>query len=160
MKNSVQNYYGVEEYRTKAWDMIQKEMQCCGASGYKDYSSNVLVRGSKQLDSQGAIDMTLSAAATPSSYMVPRSCCLDVGESMCDKARSIPLTSSIPLIGDSFTSSHIYKEGCAEKFIDWVESQSPYFIGTLIGIGSIQILCLMFTCILIFAYRARRSYKN
>ncbi len=81
-------------------------MKCCGATGYKDYSSNILI---KPQEAQGAIDMTLSAIA-PSSYEVPRSCCMDVADSQCDKARTIPFTASIPLVGDVFTSSLIYKE--------------------------------------------------
>lgn len=44
-------------------------MKCCGATGYKDYSSSILLRGNKPQEAQGAIDMTLSAIA-PTSYEV------------------------------------------------------------------------------------------
>ncbi|ODN01272.1 CD63 antigen [Orchesella cincta] len=155
MKNSVQNLYGVDEYRTKGWDLMQKGMQCCGATGFRDYNSNILQRQ----ESQGIIDMRLSANS--GSYQVPKSCCGDLSESQCESARVISITASIPGIGDVLASSSVYKEGCAEKFIDWMKSKSPYFVGALIGIGSVQILCLLFTCILICAYRSRRStYKN
>jgi hypothetical protein len=83
-------------------------MKCCGATGYKDYSSNVL-NGIKPQESQTTIDMTLSAV-TPTSYVVPTSCCMDFEDSQCEKARTIPFTASLPVVGDVFTSSLIYKE--------------------------------------------------
>jgi hypothetical protein len=90
-------------------------MQCCGATGFRDYSGNILIRQNKMQDSQ-AIDMTLSRV-DPSSYMVPTSCCHGISESQCEKARSIPFAASVP--SEMMTSSSIYKEvrmdhvGCA-----------------------------------------------
>lgn len=81
-------------------------MQCCGATGFRDYSSNVLQRP----ESSNIIDMRLSAGNSGSSYMVPKSCCHDLSEAQCDSARSISITASIPGIGDVLASSSIYKE--------------------------------------------------
>jgi len=81
-------------------------MQCRGATGFRDYSGNILIRQNKMQNSQD-IDMTLSRDI-PSSYLVPKSCCHDVSESQCEKARNIPFAASVP--SEMLTSSHIYKE--------------------------------------------------
>jgi len=118
-----------------------------------------MLQKQKQQAGDSIIDMTLSATS-PTSFTVPSSCCRNPSSDECNISKNIPLTADIPLIGDLLASSAIYKQGCANKFLEWLGEKTSYIIGVLIGIGSIQLICLLFTCILICSFHSRRSYKN
>ncbi|CAG7734728.1 unnamed protein product [Allacma fusca] len=145
LENSVKHQYRREEVITNAWNLIQKEMECCGAKGYRDF------QGSKG----DVLDMTIGNHNPAGYFTIPASCCVDSVTETCEDMR-VPVNDEVP----KNILQKIHQEGCSKKLIELVNGMAYWIIAALIIVGSVQMLCLLFTCILICAFRTRRTYKN
>ncbi|XP_012280819.1 CD9 antigen [Orussus abietinus] len=144
--NTVKNEYGEIEYRTQTVDAFQSGLGCCGAIGPADWAGSKYARK----DSSGP----LSLSVTPDSsniYRVPESCCKDRTSVACNVARDIKF-------GD-IVNPVIYSEGCMDKLVDALKSQSNIVLGVTLGVGILELLGLIFSLILCCAIGSSDGYK-
>ncbi|XP_076472175.1 CD151 antigen-like [Babylonia areolata] len=98
-----------------SFDAVQKELECCGASGPKDYENSTWYKENEKKNI---------------SYEIPASCCKpNVNLKDCQERTD----------QDSF-----YKEGCQDKLVEWMEDHSTILIGVGCGIAALQIFGLVF----------------
>ncbi|XP_015181807.1 PREDICTED: CD9 antigen [Polistes dominula] len=141
--NTVKNEYGFVEFRTQTVDAFQSGLGCCGATGPDDWA------GSKYANKY---DLSLTVSSkSDNAYKVPKSCCMDRDSLICETARNFKL-------GD-IVSPAIYNEGCIDKLVNALKSQSCIAIGIAIGVGILELLGLIFALILCCASGSSDRYK-
>ncbi|KAI8783739.1 tetraspanin-18-like [Biomphalaria glabrata] len=96
------------------WDLVQKELKCCGGDSYLDYQNSTWSH--KQ----------------SSDVKIPESCCelvngVDRNKTLCMEA----------------TAGYFYTKGCREALLDWVNSHSAILIGVGCGIAGLEIIGLI-----------------
>ncbi|KAL8606207.1 hypothetical protein ACOMHN_043425 [Nucella lapillus] len=105
-----------EDYNTSAgpWDIVQKELKCCGGLNPSDYNNSTWQFAHKGVK-------------------VPPSCCvLDSAE------KPVNLTNCQAL------TSYFHAKGCKDQLVNWVEDHSIIMIGTGCGIAALQLFGLVF----------------
>ncbi|XP_043501836.1 CD9 antigen [Polistes fuscatus] len=143
--NTVKNEYGVVDFRTQTVDAFQSGLGCCGATGPADWA------GSKYAKYDSSIALSLTVSKSDNVYKVPKSCCTDRDSVACNIARNFKL-------GD-VVSPAIYNEGCIDKLVNALKSQSCIVIGIAIGVGIFELLGLIFALILCCANGSSDRYK-
>ncbi|KAG7190024.1 hypothetical protein KM043_006174 [Ampulex compressa] len=144
--NTVKNEYGERESRTQTVDAFQSGLGCCGATGPEDWA------GSKYARKDPSLPLSLTVSAEPNNaYKVPESCCKDKESSACTLARNIKVAGIV--------SPAIYNEGCIDKLVEALKSQSSIVIGVAIGIGILELLGLIFSLVLCCAIGSSDRYK-
>nr|KAG5702386.1 hypothetical protein BaRGS_002168 [Batillaria attramentaria] len=97
-----------------SWDVVQKELKCCGGLGPGDYDNSTWQNAQGQ------------------NVMIPVSCCKLDGTKVVDQAACQEKTSSY------------YEQGCKSALEGWVNDHSMILIGVGCGIAALQIFGLVF----------------
>ncbi|CAL1533717.1 unnamed protein product [Lymnaea stagnalis] len=105
------NYFGE---MGPTWDIIQKELKCCGGNSYLDYENSTWARNQTNVTK------------------VPLSCCVlekekPINETLCQQTKE----------------NYFYSKGCREALLDWVNSHSAILIGVGCGIAALEIIGLI-----------------
>uniref|UniRef100_T1IXW5 Tetraspanin n=1 Tax=Strigamia maritima TaxID=126957 RepID=T1IXW5_STRMM len=144
----VHQEYNVDPAKTEALDLIQKEFECCGSRGYKDwalskYASTEVLKGS--LMNYGP---NLPENERPSEFKIPSSCCKPNAKDLCKDKYKVA----------DINSDGIFSEGCAKKLELQLEEKLGLVatIGVLIAV--IEGLGMIFSLVLCCALR-RERYK-
>jgi len=136
MQNDVREKYVNEtsdDGITTAWNKIQVSWKCCGGVNYRDYI------GSKYRDNYP--------------HSVPWTCCVmekgSKGDSIDDVVNVVicRLEGNLPLTGNPFTNLH--SKGCYDGLRDFIDENSIIFIAVLCTFIGLEILGLVFSCMLI-----------
>lgn len=141
VKDTVLFDYGKDDSRTKAFDSIQKELQCCGADGPEDWVSSNFKK----------LPLTLSSPEVE--YSLPPSCCSteDSADPRCINAVKPKPAAPIPDV--------IYKEGCTEKLLAELSTYLTWLI-ILVSILIIsQLVGLVFSVSLVYSLQRGQRYK-
>lgn len=144
--NTVKNEYGVIESRTQTVDAFQSGLGCCGATGPADWAGSAYAN----FDPSSSLSLTVSSYAN-NAYKVPKSCCKVKESAACDEARNLKLAGIV--------SPVIYNEGCVDKLVEALKSQSCTVIIVAIAIGVLELLGLIFALILCCASGSSERYK-
>lgn len=115
LKTSIKEHYG--DSIQSAWDLVQKELKCCGGQGATDYD------GSKWQTTQ------------KNNVKVPTSCCILGSDGM-------PLNETLCQKGTDQT--YVYKDvGCKGALVDWIDDHSMVVIGVGCGIAALELIGLV-----------------
>ena len=107
-------------------DWAQNNLECCGINGPSDYAANKTISiCSKSNVVAGNVTISQGTNVTASVTAVPS--CYD----------------------DNSCSGKLYTIGCQEKFMDYVKSNLLLVGGGVAGIVALQVVCIVFACILI-----------
>jgi len=112
LEKSIKEHYG--ETLKGAWDLVQKELQCCGGNSYTEYTNS-----------------TWRAEQDPS-IMIPESCC-----KLNADGTPINITSCQKAEGE------FYDQGCKDELMDWIKDNSIILIGVGFGIAALELLGLI-----------------
>jgi hypothetical protein len=119
-------------------DRIQRDFECCGASGPSDWINSSFNTGNKS----GGYEKGISAALNFGSFRIPHSCCMPSSDACMNKVDRIMTSDGIgSVVG-------IYTEGCINKFDGFIKEKWLWILitgGVLIGV---QIFALIFACVL------------
>lgn len=135
----------VPEYNAvaAAWNIIQKEFECCGTDGYQDWTNTTIMgddsRFSQYLDSVGY----------KKSEVVPGKC-----DPTACPVHPVPDSScQEEAVNCGWTYSNkdtdIYKEGCSEKLNDWLSDNIAIIAGAAVGIAVVEMIGVLFSCYII-----------
>ncbi|XP_075227636.1 tetraspanin 96F [Lycorma delicatula] len=141
VEETVLKEYGNITSRTETFDVIQRELNCCGAKGPTDWLSSSFNKVEKQ-----RVDLAISASHQ--TYKIPASCC---------KPDKCTKTQVYDIVGHF--SDKIYTEGCSEKLLVQLKNSSGVFIGVGVFISICQILGLIFSLILCCGFQQQDRYK-
>nr|KAF7431510.1 hypothetical protein H0235_004434 [Vespula pensylvanica] len=127
-------------------DAFQSGLGCCGATGPADWA------GSFYANSDSSIPLSLTVSSkSNNAYKVPKSCCKDKDSVTCEVARNLKIADIV--------SPVIYNEGCIDKLVEALKSQSCIVIGVAIAVGILELLGLIFALILCCASGSSDRYK-
>ncbi|KAK3791516.1 hypothetical protein RRG08_061529 [Elysia crispata] len=131
LTKSIKNNYIEGSKVASAWDVVQKELECCGGHGYKDY-----------MNSTWSSDPSLGK-------LMPVSCCIlgtddkPKNETLCERA----------------TPNYYWTEGCRDQIEDWIKKHSRILIGVGCGVAALQIIG--FICAICFCrHMDREKYSS
>jgi hypothetical protein len=128
MQVDVQTKYNHSDNQgiTNSWNTMQEKWECCGSYNYTDY------RDSYFADHYGALN-------------VPASCCKDqinmIALTQCKVEAALPYNPSGQYL-------QLNPSGCYYGLKDFVDRNSPIILGITCGFIGLQILGLIFSCIL------------
>ncbi|CAK1541959.1 unnamed protein product [Leptosia nina] len=106
LHHTVTRDYGLLPARTHIIDAIQTGLECCGATGSRDWQQSAWANG----ETGGESDtLDLSVAAEPAYYYVPPSCCMTKDNAECEVARRVPAASS--------TAPGLHTDGCSPRVL-------------------------------------------
>lgn len=134
LAKSIQHDYGSNELKTKAFDVIQSELKCCGSDGPTDWAE------SRYNGADRRSAMEIGVAGSLGAYEVPPSCCVIKDETTCDSSRQVALGGVIP--------GAIHTEGCAKKMLQIIHDHSYEVLGVLAAIVLIEVLAMIFSMVL------------
>lgn len=144
--SSIQYDYGFNEGKTKAFDIMQKQLMCCGASGPSDWAESRY----NDVDSKSALEVGVGKLA--GLYKVPQSCCKHgMSDSACESARSLSLTAIL--------SDTIYSEGCASKMMKFIQKHDYIALGVILAVLFTEIMAMVFSMVLFCAVRRIDHFK-
>ncbi|XP_055852051.1 CD81 antigen isoform X2 [Episyrphus balteatus] len=134
-KYSIQHEYGQMSTTTVTFDVIQKNLKCCGADGPTDWMAS-------QYNNVGGNDLTnIAFSSLNVFYSIPESCCSqDISEVVCEIARKRKL--------DANLHAGINKEGCVRKLTDIASTNSGLVFITFIGAISLEIFVVGLSLVL------------
>ncbi|MCL4127160.1 UNVERIFIED_CONTAM: hypothetical protein GTU68_019968 [Idotea baltica] len=142
---SFQEHYQYNDVKTKAIDIMQQELQCCGAAGSEDWA-NARFNMKNQ-------DKDIGISGMKSSYEIPASCCdRSLDATACEAVRQVKLVGSL--------LDNINKEGCAEKVIKLLERQRWMLIIIPLVISLVEILAMIFSMVMCCTARRIDQYKS
>jgi len=118
LQKSIKEKYG--ESLGAAWDLVQKELKCCGGVNSSDYD------GSVWQQAQAAANKTVK---------IPPSCCI-----LKDDGQPVDLAAC--QTGTEASAAYI-NQGCKSALVDWIDDHSIIFIGVGCGIAGLEILGLI-----------------
>jgi len=147
---SIQHDYSISELKTKAFDVIQKELQCCGATGPQDWAEsrfNNADSGNSVLE----IGVGLTRKLTQT-YRVPASCCKpSITPQACDAAREAMLIGSLVDV--------MYTDGCASKMVELIEKHDYVALAVILAILLTEVMAMVFSMVLCCAVRRVDHFK-
>ncbi|RUS89910.1 hypothetical protein EGW08_002351 [Elysia chlorotica] len=111
LTKSIQENYKSGSKVASAWDVVQKELECCGGNGYGDYDNSTWM--ASQTDGQ----------------LMPLSCCV-LGTD------NIPKNATLC----QMAKDYYWTDGCREQIEDWLDEHSRILIGVACGIAALQII--------------------
>lgn len=147
IESTVQNEYGLNPRHTKTFDIIQRDLRCCGANGPTDWAN------SKYRHSNGTEGINLEIGSKDVLFSIPASCCSpELSVEMCEAARNSVVVSGY--------APSIFKEGCMDKMLSVARQHMFIIIGIILGVGIVEFVGIIFSLILCCAIRAVNRYKN
>ncbi|CAC5395066.1 CD151 [Mytilus coruscus] len=129
LNSTMMNNYHYDTVITKAIDDMQKEFECCGATGFENWER------SKWIQEMITEDPSVKDR-------VPDSCCLSVSTD-CAKFGNGP--------------SNINPEGCTEALEKNTKDSLILIGGIGLGLCCIQLLGIIFSCCLVRKFRGRKD---
>lgn len=145
VKDTVQEEYSVVESRTQTFDVIQKQLQCCGANGPRDWAGSVYNKKDKS-------GFMLGVSTVTQIYNIPHSCCREGTDTqVCIQATQLGFGATIAQV--------IYSTGCVDKLIDVIKSHMNIVTGLTIGVIAIEVIGIIFSLVLCFAINRSDRYK-
>ncbi|XP_066968979.1 tetraspanin-1-like [Macrobrachium rosenbergii] len=135
LASSIQHDYGFAEMKTSAFDVIQRELKCCGAISPSDWAESRY----NGADEKGA-GMEIGVSGVLGTYKVPPSCCVSEDETVCELAREVPLAGHLP--------GTIHSEGCSKRMIQLIHKHSYEVLGVVAAIVLIEVLAMIFSMVL------------
>jgi len=145
VKETVTKDYGKDDAATKALDVLQQSLKCCGADSYTSWA-NSAYNGVTSPSAAATIFGGLSV-----NYKIPKSCCVEPDSDTCESTRK---TGSLNLLAS--LAGVVYTEGCIPKLEALLEEQKSYMsyaVGVGIVTAVIQLLSMIFSMILCCAIR-------
>ncbi|XP_050690247.1 tetraspanin-1-like [Eriocheir sinensis] len=134
LASSIKRDYGRDDLKTKAFDIIQAKLKCCGSVSSADWAESRFNGADPHNPAEIGI---LNKAGT---YKVPESCCMEGPDVDCEEARVVSLTVT--------QSNNIYSEGCAKKVLNLVKENSYEVLGCLMAMLLVQVLAMIFSMVL------------
>ncbi|XP_011686679.1 PREDICTED: CD9 antigen [Wasmannia auropunctata] len=131
--NTVKVEYGEIQCRTQIMDTIQTTLECCGANGPADWA------GSKYASQDSSRFNFQVSNSNNILFKIPKSCCKDPTSAACNEGRQMKVAAVV--------SSAIYNEGCMEKLVTTLKSQTYHFMGAAILVLALEILSLILALI-------------
>jgi len=147
--SSIQYDYGRQgkEVKTKAFDVLQRQLKCCGASGPSDWAD---AHYNNMDDSKSKFEVGVGKLT--GIYKVPASCCrVGISETQCETARSLSLAAVL--------SQSIYDEGCASKMITLIKEHDYVALAIILAILLTEVMAMVFSLILCCAVRRMDQFK-
>ncbi|KAF2349423.1 Tetraspanin/Peripherin [Trinorchestia longiramus] len=143
---SIQHDYGINEVKTKAFDVMQRELHCCGASGPSDWAESRY----NNVDSKSGLEVGVGKVI--GIYEVPSSCCVDsIPTTVCDASRSVSLAATV--------SGSIYTTGCASKMMELVKKHDYIALAVVLAILLTEAMAMIFSMVLCCAVRRIDHFK-
>jgi len=115
---------GGHEGVTHTWDVMQHEIQCCGVKNYTDWKNTTFSEGKN----------------------VPDSCCRDYTQGCGTNILVNPSQEEV--------DKRVYTVGCVTELGNQVEHKAGVFAGIGVGIAFIQLIGMIFACLLARAIRS------
>lgn len=139
---SIQKDYSHIDLKTKAFDIIQTELMCCGASGPQDWSDSYF----------SGVDMGV-IPVDDFEYRVPKSCCVftEAGHNPCKVPPKLKSRETFP--------DTIHKTGCAKKMMHVIQEHNIQVLIVVIGILLIEVLAMIFSMVLCCTVRRIDNVK-
>ncbi|XP_071569582.1 CD9 antigen isoform X2 [Temnothorax nylanderi] len=134
--NTVKDEYGEIQCRTQIMDTIQATLECCGANGPADWAGS---KYASQESSQSQLRLSFGVSNANNVFKIPKSCCKDATSTACSEGRLMKVAGTV--------SSAIYSEGCMEKLVTTLKTQSYHFMGAAILVLALEILSLILALI-------------
>lgn len=132
VKYSIQQEYGEMSSTTVTFDVIQRNVQCCGADGPTDWMAsqyNNVVGGELTDIAFSSLNMF---------YTVPESCCSqNISDVVCDMARKRRISGVL--------HAGINKEGCVRKLSDIASANSGLIFLLFVAVVALDIIFLAFS---------------
>jgi len=142
---SIQHDYGYNEFKTEAFDKIQTQLRCCGASGHQDWAESRY----NNADRKSALEVGVGTITR--AYKVPKSCCKDPGSVMCETSRQVTLIAGL--------TDAIYETGCAEKMVKLVEKYDYVALAVILAVLLSELMAMVFSMVLCCAVRRIDNFK-
>ncbi|XP_072047837.1 CD63 antigen-like isoform X2 [Amphiura filiformis] len=118
-----EEYDGSDNAATQSIDLVQKDFNCCGATGYADWDPQTLW------------------GSTNAGLAVPESCCKDYPNHGNGCNAGTP--------GNPTSIESINVDGCVDAFTNWIQDNYLIVGGVCLGLLVFEILALIFSCCLI-----------
>ncbi|XP_018007500.1 CD9 antigen [Hyalella azteca] len=145
---SIQHDYGKIDVRTKAFDLLQSKLQCCGASGPSDWAESRY----NQADDKSALEIGIGKVIGV--YKVPESCCKStVTQDDCETKRQVSLAATF------LDRDIIYSTGCASKIMELVQQHDYIVLAVVLAILLIEAMAMIFSMVLCCAVRRIDHFK-
>ncbi|KYM81792.1 PREDICTED: CD9 antigen [Atta cephalotes] len=144
--NTVKDEYGEIQCRTQIMDTIQSTLECCGANGPEDWAGS---KYGKQDSSQIRLNFGVSNAENI--FRIPKSCCKDTDSTACNQGRQMKVAGVV--------SSAIYSEGCMEKLVTTLKTQTYHFMGAAVLVLALEIVSLILALICCYKGGSSDRYK-
>jgi len=145
IQDTVRNY-SKDKIKSNAFDLIQKELKCCGSEGYTSWSSSAY---NGQQEGVSAMEIGISAV---SPFNLPKSCCIEPDSDACEAARKRSILNQSAI-------DAIHSEGCTRKMEAVVQQYAKYVFSAAIAICIIELLGMIFSMLLCCAIRKIEDFK-
>lgn len=130
--NLIEHYNPDPDHKisTTAIDAMQTTLKCCGNHGISDWKTNAHINNT--------VDLTV--------WNLPNSCCSPdrLAESTCDS---------------NIAKTSLYDVGCKDKFSSFIEENSKWLVGSVVTIALLEVLGIIFSCLLIKRIRQTSAYE-
>jgi len=143
---SIQHDYSINEFKTNAFDIIQSQLQCCGATGPSDWAESRF----NNADKKSALEVGVGTIMRL--YKVPKSCCkAGVDPTVCKTSIEVTMLAS--------ATSTIYEDGCAEKMVELVEKHDYIALAVILAVLLTELMAMVFSMVLCCAVRRIDHFK-
>jgi hypothetical protein len=127
---------------TAAWDIMQIELNCCGATGPQDYQYSVWFNHTKNTEG----------------VFVPLSCCvMDDNDPRPLVVKDVNRCQIDAILYPDIVSHSLKYQGCQKAFIRWLRSRILIVVTIVSALTILQILHLVFACVLLTSLRRSHS---
>jgi len=129
MTDQVYNYVTNDENdaTTKAWNILQFEMKCCGATGYEDYVDSKFQNMTKD--------------------PVPDSCCVQKASADWDNIQPEDRDKCLEEARTGpATFTFLNAEGCYTSLKEWMSANALILVGVGFGLAFVQVFGIVFAC--------------
>ncbi|KPJ10103.1 Tetraspanin-1 [Papilio machaon] len=134
LRDTITHDYGLVHSHTHMLDVIQHELQCCGAESVRDWQEAAWAGGDVAEPSpRGSLDLSVSAPA--SYYWVPTSCCATDDPFECETSRRIATASR--------GSPGLYTVACAPRVLAELARVARAPLGIAAALLAAHVLALL-----------------
>lgn len=132
VKYSIQQEYGEMSSTTVTFDVIQRNIKCCGADGPTDWMAS-------QYNNVIGGDLTnIAFSSLNMFYIIPESCCSqEITDVVCEMARKRKISGNL--------HAGINKEGCVRKLSDLASVNSGLIFLIFVAAVSLDIIFIAFS---------------
>lgn len=122
-------HYNSTNPTSRAIDSVQTMLKCCGSTSPEDWRENTMMNNTEN----GA-------------YHMPKSCCQNdiVEGAACDS---------------DVAGKYMFHDGCITTMMDVIESNAKYLVGSVVTIALLEVLGIVFSCMLLKKIRQSTGYE-